>query len=95
MTGVQTCALPIFKDVENLIDKIIILDNGKVIFQQTIAEISQKVSFISGNSLEVDGAIYSEAVPGGYRLMVPGGEEETAVDIELLFNAIKNGKKIG
>lgn len=83
------------KDVENLIDKIIILDNGKVIFQHTIAEISQKVCFISGTSDDVDGAIYSEAVPGGYRLMMPNGHAETEVDIELLFNAITTGKKIG
>jgi len=83
------------KDVENLIDKIIMLDNGRVIFQQTIAEISQKVSFISETSADVEGAIYTEAVPGGYRLMVPQGDTETAVDIELLFNAITNGKKIG
>ena len=83
------------KDVENLIDKIIILDNGKVIFQRTIAEISQKVCFISGTSADVEGAIYSEAVPGGYRLMMPNGHAETEVDIELLFNAITKGKKIG
>jgi len=83
------------KDVENLIDKILILDNGKVIFQQTIAEISQKVCFISGTSNDVEGAIYSEAVPGGYRLMMPNGHDETEVDIELLFNAITKGKKIG
>ena len=82
------------KDVENLIDKIIILDNGNVIFQQTIAEISNKVNFISGTSNEVKGAIYSEAVPGGYRLVMPNGHPETEVDIELLFNAIINGKKI-
>jgi len=83
------------KDVENLIDKIIILDNGKVIFQQTIGEISQKVCFVSGTSSDVEGAIYSEAVPGGYRLMMPNGQAETEVDIELLFNAITKGKKIG
>jgi ABC-2 type transport system ATP-binding protein len=83
------------KDVENLIDKIIVLDNGRVIFQQTIAEISQKVSFISETSANVEGVIYSEAVPGGYRLMVPNGEVQTEVDIELLFNAVTNGKKIG
>src|SRR5674476_555200 len=81
------------KDVENLIDKIIILDNGKVIFQQTIGEISQKVCFVSGTSNDVEGAIYSEAVPGGYRLMMPNGHAETEVDIELLFNAITKGKK--
>jgi len=83
------------KDVENLIDKIIILDNGKIIFQHTIAEISQKVCFVSGTSDDVEGAIYSEAVPGGYRLMMPNGHAETEVDIELLFNAITNGNKIG
>ena len=82
------------KDVENLIDKIIMLDNGKVIFHQTIAEISQKVCFISGTSADIEGAIYSEAVPGGYRLMMPNGHAETEVDIELLFNAITNGKQI-
>ena len=82
------------KDVENLIDKILILDNGKMIFQQTIAEISQKFCFVSGTSDEVNGAIYSEAIPGGYRLMMPKGHAETEVDIELLFNAITNGKKI-
>jgi ABC-2 type transport system ATP-binding protein len=82
------------KDVENLIDKIIILDNGKIIFQQTVAEISQKVCFISGTSDDVDGAIYSEAVPGGYRLVMPNGHAETEVDIELLFNALTKGKKI-
>ena len=83
------------KDVENLIDKIIILDNGKMIFQHTIAEISQKVCFVSSTSNDLEGAIYSEAVPGGYRVMMPNGHAETEVDIELLFNAITKGKKIG
>jgi ABC-2 type transport system ATP-binding protein len=82
------------KDVENLIDKIIILDNGKVIFKQTIAEISQKVCFVSGQAADAREAIYSEAVPGGYRMLMPNGHTETDVDIELLFNAITSGKKI-
>ena len=83
------------KDVENLIDKIIILDNGEIIFQHTIEEISQKVCFVSGTSRDAEGAIYSEATPGGFRLMMPNGHAETEVDIELLFNAITNGHKIG
>ncbi len=82
------------KDVENLIDKILILDNGKVIFQKSIQEISQRVRFITGSSQDVENAIYSEAVPGGYRLMLPNNNEETEVDIELLFNAITKGKKL-
>jgi ABC-2 type transport system ATP-binding protein len=82
------------KDVENLIDKIIILDNGKVIFHETIADISQKVCFTSGTSNDIERAIYSEAVPGGYRLVLPKDNTETEVDIELLFNAVTNGKQI-
>jgi ABC-2 type transport system ATP-binding protein len=82
------------KDVENLIDKIIILDNGKVIFQQTMEEISGKVCFVSGNSEDAKDAIYSEAVPGGYRMMMPNGYAETEIDIEILFNAVIKGKNI-
>jgi ABC-2 type transport system ATP-binding protein len=82
------------KDVENLIDKIIILDEGKVIFKQSLSEISQKVAFVSGTSDDLDKAIYSEQVPGGYHLIMPNDRDETEVDIELLFNAVTNGKTI-
>lgn len=82
------------RDVENLIDKILILDNGNVIFHYSIQEISQKVRFILSASIDVEGAIYSEPVPNGYRLMMPNNNSETEVDIELLFNAITKGKKI-
>jgi ABC-2 type transport system ATP-binding protein len=82
------------KDVENLIDKIIILDNGTITFQQTIAEITQKVNFVFSPSDDVDGAIYSEAIPGGYRSVTPNGTAETEIDIELLFNAVTKGNKI-
>lgn len=82
------------KDVENLIDKIIILDDGKVIFQQSIANISKKYCFITGTSDDIYGAIYSEAVPGGYHMIMPNDHAETEVDIELLFNAIIKGTKI-
>jgi ABC-2 type transport system ATP-binding protein len=82
------------KDVENLIDKIIILDNGSVIFHNTIAEISQKVSFNFSPSDDVEGAIYSEAIPGGYKSLTYSDSADTDVDIELLFNAITKGNKI-
>lgn len=82
------------RDVENLIDTILILDSGKVIFQESISDISGKLCFISGASGDVDNAIYSEPVPGGYRLILPNDDTETEVDIELLFNAVTSGKQI-
>jgi ABC-2 type transport system ATP-binding protein len=83
------------KDVENLIDKIIILDNGRIIFHQTIEEISKTVSFTDDPTTYLEDTIYSETAPGGQKRMIPAGEYETEVDIELLFNAITNGKQIG
>ncbi len=82
------------KDVENLIDKIIILDDGKVIFQQNIGDISRKYCFSSGTSEDIKEAIYCEPVPGGYHMIIPNNQSETEVDIELLFNAIIKGTKI-
>lgn len=82
------------RDVENLIDTILILDEGKVIFQETISTISGQVCFISGTSGDLGQALYSEAVPGGYRLILPNENTETEVDIELLFNAVTSGKQI-
>jgi ABC-2 type transport system ATP-binding protein len=82
------------KDISNLIDRIIILDSGKVIFKETIEGISQKVCFITGTSDEAEHAIYSEPGPGGFRLILPKESIETEVDIELLFNAITNGNQI-
>lgn len=82
------------KDVENLIDKIIILDEGRIIFQQNIAEISEKVNFVFSTSDDVKDSIYSEAIPGGYRSVTRNGSSETDIDIELLFNAVTKGNKI-
>jgi ABC-2 type transport system ATP-binding protein len=82
------------KDIENLIDNIIILDNGKIIFQETVAEISKKVCFTTSATNDINKAIYSEQVPGGYKMVMPKDNTETEVDIELLFNAITNGRQI-
>jgi len=78
------------RDMGNLMDPIIILDNGKIIFQESIETITQRLSFELTHSLaEPDGALYSERVPGGHLAIYENNEgEETDVDIEVLFNAI-------
>ncbi|HNW56952.1 MAG TPA: ABC transporter ATP-binding protein [Bacteroidales bacterium] len=82
------------RDIESIIDRIIILDEGRMIFKKTVSEISEKVSFITGTSEDLSRSIYSETVPGGYRHIIPKDHIETEVDIELLFNAVINGKTI-
>ncbi|HNW51896.1 MAG TPA: ABC transporter ATP-binding protein [Prolixibacteraceae bacterium] len=81
------------KDVENLIDKIIILDQGKIIFHESLWEISEKVAFSTVTSLEGSQCLYHEIAPGGFNIMKPANGNTTEVDIELLFNATINGIK--
>jgi ABC-2 type transport system ATP-binding protein len=82
------------KDVENLIDKIIILDNGRVILQKDLMEISSELQFAHSSVPSGDNVLYSEAVPGGYKIITPNSSGDSSVDIELLFNAVTKGTKL-
>ena len=80
------------RDMENLIDPIIILDEGKIVFFQDYEQISQKLSFTRQSELpDVKSLVYSESSLGGYSVVkVNTGEDETNVNLELLFNAVIN-----
>lgn len=79
------------KDVENLIDRILMLDDGKFIMQKDLFDISSKLNFTTTTTAEGDNVLYSEMVPGGYKVITPQVNSNSSVDIELLFNAISNG----
>ena len=80
------------RDVENLIDRVLMLEKGKFIMQKNLYEISSRLHFATTSSAE-DGEniLYREMVPGGYKVITPQAGRESSVDIELLFNAISNG----
>jgi len=79
------------KDVENLIDKIIVIDRGKIIFHQNIWEISEKYAFTTATNLDGIESLYHEVAPGGFKVMKATNGVPTEVDIELLFNAAISG----
>lgn len=85
------------KDIETILDTVIFLDQGKIIFKESLERITQQWQFMHVSSLVgVEEIIFSEKFPGGYKAIVPStGEEETEVDLELLFKAIisKNDSK--
>ena len=81
------------KDVENLIDRIILIDNGEFIFNQDVYEVTQKYAFHTTSSTS-DDDLYYELAPGGYRVLKAKNGVETTLDIELLFNALINGTKL-
>lgn len=80
------------KDIETIIDNIVMLDEGEIVFNEDLFTIGQKWQFKSVASLSgISDPIYHEKCPGGYRVICAAGrEDETEVDIELLFNAIVN-----
>lgn len=80
------------KDIETIIDTIVVLDEGKMVYNQSIFDISQQWQFKTVVSLlGIQTPIYKEKFAGGYKIITPATTtEETEIDIELLFNAIIN-----
>ena len=80
------------KDVENLIDPIVILDHDEVLLNATFEEISSKLYF-DYSSEKSDDALYTELIPGGYINVLPNKfDMESKVNVEALFNAVRNNK---
>lgn len=74
------------KDVENLLDHIIILDSKGVVVDASTYDISSRLRFAIESSPE--GAIYSQPALGGYATVSENTtESESNIDIELLFGA--------
>jgi len=85
------------KDLENLIDRITIIDEGTILFDQDIERISKKLSFrISYDQAEVKDSFYHEGSLKGSAIVTENMEyEESKVDLELLYKAIvTNGHKV-
>ena len=81
------------KDVENLIDPIVILDHDEVLLNATFEEISSKLYFDYGAE-KSDEALYTEQMPGGFINVIPNKfEMDSKVNVEALFNAVRNNKK--
>jgi ABC-2 type transport system ATP-binding protein len=79
------------RDVENLIDRIVVLDNGQIAYNSDIFSISNKFAFTEMPCL-TDGCVYHEPSPGGFRMIERADNAGTAIDMELLFNAVINHK---
>jgi len=78
------------KDIDTIIDKIVVVDNGTTIYEDDIAEVSRKYLFETTQSIDgTKDIIYQERSPIGYRIIRPSdSNNETLIDMELLFNAI-------
>jgi len=83
------------KDIENLLDSVVILDNGQVIFNQDMIEIGGKYVFGMSSKEDPD-ALFAEKQAGGYHILKKAtlSNQPSQVNLELLFNAVTQGKII-
>jgi len=82
------------RDLENIIDPIIILDNRAVLVNASVQEITDKLFFDYGTELN-PGALYLEQTPGGCIQVYPNTSgEESKVNVEAFFNAVHAHKDL-
>jgi len=85
------------KDLENMIDRVTIIDEGKILFDQTIEAITRKLSFrFAYDDADVATAFYTESLLKGNLIVGPNYDaDESKLDLELLYKAIiTSGDKI-
>ena len=77
-------------DIEKMLDTIVMIHDGKILLQQTLASIMSRLSFKRMATAPVIGSyIHMEPHFGGYAVLQHNTEGgETEIDLELLFNAI-------
>ena len=82
------------RDLENIIDPIIILDSKEVLMNASLEEISRQFFFDYSNTPRPD-ALYSEMIPGGcIQVCLNTSDQESKVNIEALFNTVHRHKEI-
>ena len=82
------------RDLENIIDPIIILDRQDVLLNATVAEISERL-FFDYSSEPLENALCREMIPGGsIQVGLKKTSEESKVNLEALFNTVHQHKEL-
>jgi ABC-2 type transport system ATP-binding protein len=78
------------RDVENLIDSVVLLDGGRILFHRTLEEVGRRLRFAPpAGSDETVAALYRERTPFGETVVTRNESgADSAVDLEALFNAV-------
>lgn len=83
------------QDLESLIDEVIIIDDGRILFHRSIEAIARELQFKTSRDPEETGlALYSESSLQGHRLVARNLEgEESHPDLEMLYKAVVANSK--
>lgn len=78
------------RDLDNLIDRVVIVDNGTLLLNASITEIAQKLCFKTiPDEPDKDKILYAEESLKGYSVVMENSDNENSkIDLEQLFNGI-------
>lgn len=78
------------RDLENIIDVVVVLEKGQIVFKHSTADISEKLRFVQDTKgATPEEVLYSEEA-GGRKpgILRNTSETESRIDLEILFNGI-------
>lgn len=83
------------RDLDTMLDQVIILNNGKCIFNKSIEVISNSYQFVKGsNASFTENKLYSEESLGTSLFILPSdGVTQNKPDLEILLNAVISNPK--
>jgi len=84
------------RDLGNMIESVIVIDDGQIILSQDIFDIGNKLVFQKSlHEKNDESALYSEFLGGAYIHIYPNhNNEPSEVELEILFNAIISDKDL-
>ena len=80
------------RDLESLIDPIIILDRNQVVLNNSVEEISRKLYFGSSETMPENAVYVEKTMTGYYFIALNNNGKESIMNLEFLFNAVVNNK---
>ncbi len=83
------------RDMEGLIDPVILLDDGEIVFNESLQTVTSKLKVVKGmKEPKEEGLIYSENHFGSYVSVYKNNNaSETNISLELLFNTVIHHKE--
>ncbi len=81
------------KDIEGIIDAVLILNEGRIIFNQSFDKVSEILSFKTVENIDDDNILFSQKQLNTYNVIAKNQDKEnTHINLELLFNALISEK---
>ena len=82
------------RDIQQLIDPILILEDGEIVFHQSIEKINEKLKVqLITEEPEPGTCLFYEKVIGGYAVLCEAEAGGANVDLEILFNGVIRNKE--